>query len=434
MKKDHHYVPKLILRKFDERINTFDLTTGKVQISGLSLKNTFSDKFLYSQEIEDLFNKKIESEFSNILINKILSDKNEITLERREINLIKKFLLLAMIRTIDGNLFIKQRKRNERIDLKSLFNFEEKNVDGISDHDYWMRTIKCILESNDLSSVRYHRDATNQAVSWAYTFNCSYISIWDSTESNEDFIIIDNGMTSEHETTRFLDGIGNDVIKRGYLLDKTIFSKSKNCKRDNDQFSLYYNLLLPLDYFTENFYLFSISKNRMIALINPFFRLYDKNDYEPTRELPTPDIWATRIKDRSLFLKNKYEYINTVEETLNGNSNEKDLFIYSVKQMKLEDVIYVNCLSFDRIHNIVGFVDSKKIRRSLSVYSIVNGKNDYSKLIDYFLNIGNPIVINDLVKTIRDHISPSIIRFSDVEQRYIDHFLRMREMIGDIKK
>src|SRR5690554_3015299 len=140
MKKDHHYVPKLILRKFDERLNTFNLKTGEVRISSSKLKNTFSADYLYSQEIENLFNEKIESEFANILNNKILSTENEITLERVELNIVKKFLLLAMIRTLDSERYIKQRNKSVDYSLKQILNFEEQNVEGISDFDYWMRT------------------------------------------------------------------------------------------------------------------------------------------------------------------------------------------------------------------------------------------------------------------------------------------------------
>lgn len=430
MKIDHHYVPRLILRKFDERINTFNIRTGEVKLSGSKLKKTFSSDLLYSQEIEDLFNEKVESEFAQILNLKILSNENEVILKRTELATVKKFLLLAMIRTIDGESFIAHRKQIAADSLKQLLKFEEKNTNDLSDFDYWMRTIRCILNSKDLISVKNDPEATTQAVRWATTFNSGYISIWDSSETGEDFIVIDNGMTSEHESTRFIEKIGNDVIKRGYLLDKTIFSDEVNEENEKIDFMNYRDLMFSLDFFTENFYLFSISKSRMIALINPFFRLYDKSHSEGTNILPIPDIWTTRIKDRTLFLKNRNEYVNGVSDTLRGKTDANDLYIYPIRQMKLDDVIYVNCLSFDRISNILGFTDSSRVRKSLSVYSISRGLNDYDKLIEYFEEIGNPIIINEYAKKMSNHIAPTVIRFDDREQRYINHFLRLRKMNG----
>lgn len=376
MKKDHHYVPRLILRKFEKNLNTFDLKTGEVKRSGSKLNETFSSDFLYSQEIENLFNKKIESEFANILNNKLLLSDQEITLTRLELNTVKKFLLLAMIRTLDGEDFMQYRKTAASLHVKETLNFEEKNTEGISDFDYWMRTMKCILESSDLISVPNHPEATIQAVRWAHTFHSGYIAFWDSTESNEDFIVIDNGMTSEHEVTRFMKEFSDDIIKKGYLIDKLVFSNTKSDEALILERIFYFKTLLSTDFFHENFYLFSVSKNRMIALINPFFRLYDKNDYELTNPLPSPDFWPSRISDRTLFLKNRNSYVNRDETILNGRTNKDDLYIYDVKQMALEDVIYVNCLCFDRVSNIVGFTDPSKIIRSLSTYSIIKGRND----------------------------------------------------------
>lgn len=430
MKIDQHYVPRLVLRKYDERISTYNIHTGEIKVSGSKLKDTFSSDLLYSQEIEDLFNEKIESDFARILNEKILLDESKIVLKRTELATVKKFLLLAMIRTLDGESFVVQRKQMGANGLKKFLKFEEKNVDNLSDFDYWMRTIRCILESADLGSVKNHPEATTQAVRWATTFNSGYISIWDSSDTKEEFVVIDNGMTSEHEPTRFMPEIGNDVIKRGYLLDKTIFSSDRNEENKKIDFRNYYNLIFSLDYFTENMYLFSISKNRMIALINPFFRLYDKDESEGTHILPTPDIWTTRIKDKSLFLKNKNEYINNLLDTLNGKTDKNDSYIYPVRQMMLDDVIYINCLSFDRISNIVGFTDSSKIRKSLAVYSISRGLNDYSKLIQYFEELGNPIIINDYAKKISSHIAPRMLKFSEQEQKYINHFLQLRKMNG----
>jgi len=433
MKIDNHYVPKLILRRFDEKINTYNLTTHELKIDK-NIKTAFSSKLLYSQEIEDLFNYRIENEFARILDKKILVDTDEIILTREELATTKKFLLLAMFRTVDGELLMQHMKDRVAETLKTTINFEEQNIDDISNFDYWMQTIKCVLESDDLVNVRSHPFATVKAVQWATTFNAGYLSIWDSLDTGEDFIVIDNGMTSEHESTRFLKPINNDVLKRGYLLDQTIFSESLSKEQKAINLINCQNIMLGNDFMTENFYLFSITKSRMIVLINPFYRLYDKSEHEGTSILPIPDIWPTRIKDKRLFLKNKNKYINGLEETLKENKTDKnDLYIYPVRKMDLDDVIYVNCLSFDRISNLMGFSNSSRIRRSLSVYSLIEGLNKYDALIKHFEDMGNPIVINTTIKEIKKHIAPDYIEFSFREQIYIKNYLKTRDFVSNIK-
>ncbi|MDI6452841.1 DUF4238 domain-containing protein [Peloplasma aerotolerans] len=426
MKIDNHYVPKLILRRFNERINTFNISTNKLTIN-TSLKKAFSSKLLYSQEIEDLFNFKIENEFAKILDSKILIDSEEIILSRTELAITKKFLLLAMMRTVDGESLMRHMKDEIAKVLKKTINFEEQNVGDITPFDYWMQTIKCILESSDLINVRNHPLATNTAVKWATIFNAGYLSVWDSSDTGEDFIVIDNGMTSEHESTRFIPPMNNDVIKRGYMLGQTIYAENISEEQKYICIMNYKDIMFSNDFMTENFYLFSITRNRTLVLINPFYRLYDKSEYEGTNHLPVPDIWPTKIKDKSLFLKNKFKYVNGIVETLKGKIDAKDLYIYPVRKMKLEDVIYVNCLSFDRIHQVLGFSDSARVRRSLSVYSIVKGLNNYDGLIKIIEELGNPIILNDNVKKIAGHIAPKVVVYGSREKEYIDNYLRLRE-------
>lgn len=427
MTTDNHYVPRLILRRFDERISTYNLSTKEVKISS-SFKNTFSSNFLYSQEIEDLFSQTIENEFAQLLDKKIRFNENEVTLTRLELDTTKKFLLLAMIRTIDSEAFMQYRKEDTAEFIKETLNFEEKNTENLSNFDYWMRTMKCVLESTNLEKVKEHPEATLQAVNWATALNCGYISIWDSSNTGEDFVIIDNGMTSEHEPTRFFPPINDDVLKRGYLLEQIISANQNNENQKTNNLASYLNILSANDFMSENFYLFSITKNRMIVLINPFFRLYDKSDYESTNILPIPDIWPTRINDKTLFLKNKNEYVNDIEQIAKGKTDINDLYIYPIRKMNIEDVIYVNCLCLDRVNNFLGFSESSRIKKSLSTYSIVQGLNDYESLIDYFEQLGNPIIVNNQANQIKEHISPNIIQFNTREKKYIDNFLKIKKI------
>ena len=68
-----HYVPQLILRHFAnaERIQYCDLGNRKVETR--NIRSTFSEKGYYPDEIEKEMCYKIESQFANLLNNKLLN-------------------------------------------------------------------------------------------------------------------------------------------------------------------------------------------------------------------------------------------------------------------------------------------------------------------------------------------------------------------------
>jgi|GEM_PF-449722 len=421
----NHFVPQLILRRFDEKINTYRLSTKELKIDA-NFKTSFSSPSLYTQEIEDLFSGKIESEFARILDKKIRSAENVVELKRLELATVKKYLLLAMLRTNDGEHLTQHQKEKTAENVNEILHFQEKNTENLTSHEYWMRTLQCIIESMDLNHVRNHPQATNLAVRWASTYNSGYLSIWDSTTSGEDFIVIDNGMTSEHEITRFTPPFNDDVIKRGYLLQEYYKYNGKPDYDSTNKASVYLRTLFSNDFMTENVYLFSVTRNRMLVIINPFFRLFDK-EFEPEiADLAIPDVWPTRFVDHDLFKKNNTDYVNDKQETLLGLTNINDKYIYPIRKMILNDVIYANCLTLDRISDIFGFCSSQGITRSLAVYSQISGLNDYSDLINQLEAMGYVIKRNAETIRIRNHISPTVRVLNNNELKYANNVLELK--------
>lgn len=425
-KENNHYVPRLILRKFDEKISTYNLDKKELKLSQ-NLEKVFTSKQLYSVEIEDMFNYKVENEFARLLNNKILLAQDECILIRKEVNLVKKFLLLAMLRTMLVENYSQERAIKHRETVKINYNFEENNeITALSKHDYWMQTLRCILEVKSLQDVSKNELSTAFAVYWSNVFMSSYIAIWDSCETNEEFIIMDQGMTSEHEKTRFIPQLNNDMIKRGYLMKKLFFDQAI---LDPNLLNKYMQISLANDGFSENMYLFTISKNRTIALVNPFFRLYDLNDWKNFDNPEIPNIWTTSIKERSLFEKNKNEYVSS-NAIYTGTVNEFDKFTYKIKRMQLDDVIYINCLTLDRIQNIVGFSESSGILRSLLVYSCIpRTLNKYDGLIHELSNLGYNTKVTDEIIRISSEIRIDNIVFTTEEHDYINVYLKLKEII-----
>ena len=85
-----HYVPQLILRHFSDadRIQYCDLTNRKVETR--NIRSTFAEKGYYPDEIEKEMCYKAESQFANLLNNKLLNERRRIILTRDELFILKK--------------------------------------------------------------------------------------------------------------------------------------------------------------------------------------------------------------------------------------------------------------------------------------------------------------------------------------------------------
>jgi len=372
--KNNHYVPQLILRRYSDHLCTYNVKTKDYQIDQ-STSTIFSNLEFYPVEIEKDFNRLIESPFAAILNGKILKSKvkSEIELTRKEVNTIKKFLLLEQFRVFTINTVLSQNSK-----IASLIcPFKEKVIEGETTKDRWLRNIRVILECNDLSHIQEHPLCTCEAYRWAQIYVCGYIAFWDSSFDGTEFIISDIGMTSELEESYFTYGL--EIEKKNYLAEQI-----KKYSILNPAASMAYTSILQSQQnFHENFYMFSISKSRMIVIINPFFRLYTKRE-----GFPEPNIWPSQIKDKRLFEKN----ISPKLAVIYGKPllKDTDLFRYKIHSMKHEDIILVNMLMLDRIDTFLGFTSAQNVYESVNTYMEwhkqrnIAPRNDYSSLLNHF--------------------------------------------------
>ena len=375
--KNNHFVPQLILRRFGEEISTYNIKTGEYR-HGQQTSEVFSKYEFYPIELELEFG-QVESRFANILNQKLLKaeSRGEVELTRKELNIIKKFLLLEQMRVfVEEEACSNIAKMTSDLQLKTgsfKYPFTEKIIENESVHDRWLRNIKVIIECKDLTSIQSHELCTYEAYRWAQIYNWGYMAIWDSSYVNTSFIITDIGMTSEREPS---------VAQYGVELEKKQYLMEAPSRTNNTVFQRKYTeLLYQQTNFHENFYMFSISKHRMLVVINPFFRLYCKKE-----KYPTPTIWPSRIKDRRLFEKNDADKLIGFQGKPILSDN--DTFRYKVQSMKREDVIWVNMLMLDRIDTLLGFTSLEDIAESVRAYDNwykehnLPPRNDYTALIE----------------------------------------------------
>ena len=385
-----HYVPMLTLRRFANKFCVFNVQTEEYK-ENIKIDKTFSEQGFYSDEVEKKLNERIESQFSNLLLNRILNAENKIELKRKELQLIKKFLLISVIRSIGSEEFMQIEKRfyvslNEYgkkfakengYDEKPIEPpFIEKEIAGETTFDYWMRTLNVVLDSDGTpQTILKHPNKTYPAHRWATIINNGYLAFWDSEFDHDEFVITDIGMTSENE--KGWDGKTRHNVKKTNFL----ISLMQNAKDDNERITIYQTMNLH-SCFTENFMMFPISAKRMIVEIDPFykFRIFNMHKYDMPK---LEDL--TKIPNENLFYPNDAEYVYSQDPYQPHKYHPDDKYIYEIKKLTRKETRYCNELFLDRINTWVGFSSLNKAVGSIFAYKRDNSfpfvpRVDYTEL------------------------------------------------------
>lgn len=390
-----HYVPMLTLRKFADKLCLFNVQTGEFK-ENIKIDKSFSEKGFYTDEVEDKLNKRIESQFGNLFSNKLQNAEGTIELKRDEVQLIKKFLLISVIRSMGNEEFMQNERKyydnlkeywikfakenglsDEEINAEPIKPpFEEKIIEGETPFDYWMRTLNVILDSNGTPvDILKNPDKTYPAHRWATVINNGYIAFWDSEYKHDEFVITDIGMTSENE--KGWNGITRHNVKKTNFLT----SLMKKARDDNERNVIYQTIYLHRC-FSENFMMFPISAKRMIVEIDPFFkfRILNAQDYN----MPTLEE-LTMIPNEDLFYPNDVKYVYTQQPYKPHKFHPNDLYIYDIKKLSNKETRYCNELFLDRINTWLGFTSLNKVVGSFVAYKRANSypfvpRVDYTEL------------------------------------------------------
>lgn len=369
----NHYIPQFIIKNFSKTINVFDLDSGTIREDRPSSKVFFKKNF-YTEEVEKLLNANVEQPFHDLLETKLTSEKKEIILTRQELFLIKKFLLISSFR-INGDsdalkYFMRSFKHNTDQFFRTSMVYRDAKMKylgetGWDTKTFFNNTLKAYLRCDMPEQMIQDELLCKETFAYAYPFLASYIAIWDVPEGSE-FILSDTGMISEYEGFHLVTG-GLDMSKLSYLMHKMKVSQK------NAQY--YANLINTLSVMYENYNFFSISKTRMLVMINPFFRQYFKFNV-PMLDISSgevknfvldePDIWPAIIQNKKLFEipSNKYMIKNTFSMS--------DQFKYQSKTLSDKEVIYINTLIILESEKLIGFGNPKNVFPSIE--SAVNFK------------------------------------------------------------
>lgn len=379
--KNNHFVPQFILKRFGNRINVFNVRTQDY-CPNRNPKSIFREIGLYPDELENKFNEKMERDASLILTEKIITAEKSITLTRKEVQLIKRFFLMGILRTRDsiklGALIKEQYPKHQKIlDPKGRYSHETTSNETYE--EYWTKTLESILNQQEDYSPKTIYDDPNStffAFYWTVLVTSGYIAIWDAPKGYE-FVITDIGMTSEIEKRNNpYNALENR--KTNLLLSlKQFYKEYMNESEDKELRLKTLNQIIMWQYlFHETFYMFPLSAKRMIVLVNPFFKQYVES-YNHLNIMMPPLNYFTNINDIRLFSPNQSE--KTLTDY--GPRSLDDKYTYYPIKLKTKDVEYCNCLLMDRIHTWLGFGSMNGIYKSILAYEKYPCPlNNYSKL------------------------------------------------------
>ena len=371
---NNHYVPRLILRKFSDKLSLYNVKTGELK-ENIPPEHAYAIQGFYDDETEKKLNLKIESQFGGLLSNLILKREKEISLSRANVLLIKKFLLVSMIRSIQAEGWMQNEKCFYTLCPPAPF--EEKQIGGESPNEYWLRTINVILDTDGTpQQVRNHPDRTYPAYRWACIVNSAYLAFWDAPSNRDEFVITDIGMTSENEKGWDGDRVHNR--KKLEYITKLLKLTDDESKRENLS-----HLLNTVTSFSENFQMFPISAKRMIVLISPFFKF---RYFRKSSGVPVPNLSdLTVIPNEKLFEPNRNHYVLPQMPNKGYQYHEDDKYIYDVKVLTTDEIRYCNALFMDRIDTYLGFSSLNHAVGSIVKYKKLNDppyvpRVDYTKL------------------------------------------------------
>lgn len=380
-----HFVPQQTLRKFADKLCLYNIRTGEYR-EDVKIDKAFSQVGFYDEVTEKKLNEQIESQFGNLFANKLRLCESNVELNRKGLQLIKKFLLVSVIRSFGNEQFLQEERKfydNKKLywknfcEVKGLSQqeyengiktmtapFIEKVIEEETPWQYWMRTLNVILDSDGMpQDILRHPDKTYPAHRWAQVIATGYIAFWDAEFNRDEFIITDIGMTSENEVG--WNGITTHNTKKTFfLLDLLKKETDENMK------TVIADLMLRQSNFTENFMMFPISAKRMIVQISPFYKF--RQMYKNYYSMPALS-YLTKLDNERLFYPNNAVYVLSQNSAVVPNYHPDDKYVYEIKKLSRAETRYCNELFLDRINTWVGFSSLNKV-----VGSIVKYKKDNS--------------------------------------------------------
>lgn len=343
-----HYVPQLILRHFssDDKIQYCDLNNRKVETR--NIKNAFSKKGYYPDEIEKEMCYKTESQFANLLNNKLLNEKYRITLTRDELFILKKYLIITTIRFNCTEALTKFGNTDEAIKGYSKHFYDNINKVLACDNSDELARYMAINPFEESKKVINGRlEEFNRLFVDIKNIMHSYIVFVNTHRCGESFIVPDTGFAYKATHLAMFTDTGE--------FDKCMYTLSCAAQTGNPYLFQIALKLTPYDMF-----ICPVSKDFAIMSLSVFYKFFNRKS----------DIYGL-LSTEGL----------TVEKLLGfGDSNmveppkvkhyygKPTKYEYNIQQLSLNDVCFLNTIMINNAELFFGFQNWADIRKSIDYY------------------------------------------------------------------
>lgn len=392
-----HFIPQFILRNYgvdvDEEKN--DLIYVYSNYEFIVEKKRVADSYIVenlydSNQFEDI--KKLEKDLGDYLekivapvFKKLIECRDKFIINREELKLIKKYLLIQLYRTeVNMTYYLSQNVKGIEISSSSINKGESKL-------DFWKREMHTILhtEWDDLLKPNFPLHGVKH---FAMEINQGHLCFVQTTD---EFLMNDLGKVSELIPVEIPEDKVEGFRKTAEFISKEDFPQAleifeyelKNKTSKLETFSFYpvsptvavilarkHNLGPSWMNFYENSLTFSIDK-----FSPPFNRYKNKEVYELNQQIfslqKNKDVTEAFKKASELYMK---------RETLFEIDDEYE---YSVKLLSKEETIRINVMILNEARKYITFKSTSNVEETIKNYNYLynssfgNIKNNFSGLI-----------------------------------------------------
>lgn len=332
-----HYIPQLILRNFcvDNNIQYCDIENRKTQ--SRTTRSVFSEQGYYPDELERDLCEKIESQFANLLNNKLLKERYNIVLSAGELLTLKKYLIITIIR-------YKTDEFEHELALQGLSAEEIESIKG-NFYENINKILACNTQEElfDYCDLDYSKNNLN-LFSYVKDIVQSYIVFVKSNNCKEDFVIPDKGWAS---------------YEGPFHVEKLTATLDIANMRGNPWFYDMARMLTPHDYS-----IFPLSRNMAVMSMSVFFRLFFESAI-------LKSIGGGLTLSQILGFKSASKVIPPIPKDVPGRGRE---YHYAIQQLSKSDVVFFNSLLLDNAEQFFAYADKNSVRQSINAY----GKYDFA--------------------------------------------------------
>lgn len=376
-----HYIPQCIIKNFYFPKSKHKLTRVIFNPkNNLNLEcsitwnhkssSVFYEKDKYYDAVERKLSINLEQSFCNLIKEKILN-KKQIILTRKDLFLIRKYMLVSFLRSLSLNDFklfllklIDDYKRIEekliKITIPNIENCKNLNLEECNIGEVFNNTLDNLLNLKSNLSDLINKNSYKEIVLFSWSFLKSYINFWDASEK-DGYILNDKGYIYENELEFYnLKENFSKFAEIVYLLEKQCpFDIAESCSKT----------LLINNFMRKNFIVFPISSKKSIVLINYFFKFkYTDLENSNSKNALKYEDNLTFMKNKKLFQDSKTNYVLSKDESGKQQFDENDKFVYESIVLSNEEITYLNLLSILQSTSMFAFEHIEQIIGSLYLF------------------------------------------------------------------